>query len=159
MRLSDFHAAIRIRNGCVKVVDRNRKRFEGFPVFRNDPDVKVLNDEVFEKWSGCAPDASGLIADFGLGFAWLLNCDLDYERYGAPAKFQHSDLGAVSGEALILFAAQSPSLGCALPEHGFVFPVEWRYMLDADDPYSPLLPKPLIDLAKKIAEQRNVSRN
>lgn len=159
MRLSDFHAAIRIRNGCVKVVDRNRKRFEGFPVFRNEPDVNVLNDEVFEKWSGCAPDASGLIADFGLGFAWLLNCDLDYERYGAPAKFQHSDLGAVSGEALILFAAQSPSLGCALPEHGFVFPVEWRYMLDADDPYSPLLPKPLIDLAKKIAEQRNVSRN
>ena len=157
MNLSDFHTAIRAKIGSVKVVDRNNREFEGFPVYRNESIVNVMTNGLFEKWSTRKPDdALHFIADFGLGFAWILNRDLDYEKYGAPSKFQYADLGVVPGEALILFAATPPCPGGALPEHGFILPLEWRFNPSFDEPFSRLLPPPLISLARKIADQQKV---
>ena len=158
MRLSDFHSAINIKSGCVKVVDRKGHEFEIFPVHQTENIVTTITDAVFERWNTQKSDTLQFIADFGTGFAWLLNRNMDYERYGAPKKFDYADLSVVPGEALVLFASDCKDPEGALPSHGFVFPLEWRYLPEYDNPHSNLLPQALIDLGKKIAAQQNVSR-
>ena len=158
MKLSDFHSAINIKSGCVKVMDRNGHEFEFYPVYQTENIVTTITDTVFERWNTQKSDTLQFIADFGPGFAWLLNRNMDYERYGAPKKFDYSDLSVVPGEALVLFASDRKISEGALPEHGFVLPLEWRYLPEYDNPYSSLLPQALIDLGKKIAVQHKVSR-
>ena len=159
LRLSDFHSAVKIKSGSVKVLGRNNQESEGFPVYQNENIVNVLTDDIFEKWNRQGPEILSFCADFGPGLAWLLNRNLDYQRYGAPEKFDYADLDAVPGEALVLFAANCKSNGGALPERGFVLPLEWRFMPGDDEPHSRLLPQPLLDLARKIVIQQKVSRN
>ena len=159
LRLSDFHANLkRYRVGCVKVFDGNGNYSEFFPVFKKDRFHKILSNELFDKWASREADLLQFSIDFGMGLAWLLNCNLDYKRYGAPGKFLYPDLKPSPGEALILFAANSSYTGSSLPKYGFIFPLEWRYLPEYDNPHSSLLPEPLIDLAEKIARQHQVSR-
>ena len=158
MRLSDFHSAIKIKSGYVKVSDRQGHEIEIFPVYQTENIPHTVTEDVFEKWSTHNTDSLRFIADFGMGFAWLLNRNMDYERYGAPKKFDYADLSVVPGEALVLFATDRQNSNSALPTHGFVLPLEWRYLPEYDNPYSSLLPQALIDLGKKIAVQHKVSR-
>lgn len=158
MKLADFHSAINVKSGCVKVTDRNDHEFEIFPVYQNGNIVTTITDEAFEKWNTQNADTLRFEADFGVGFAWLLNLNMDYERYGAPAKFDYADLSVIPGEALTLFAADNKNSEGVLPAHGFVFPLEWRYLPEYDNPHSRLLPQPLIDLGRKIVAQQKVSR-
>jgi len=159
LRLSDFHSAVKIKSGCVKVAGPGDRESEGFPVYRNENIVNVLTDDIFEKWSSRKPETLSFCVDFGPGLAWLLDRNLDYQRYGAPEKFDYADLDAVPGEALPLFAANCGITGGSLPGHGFVLPLEWRFMPGDDEPHSRLLPEPLLDLARKIVIQQKVSRN
>ena len=158
MKLADFHSAINVKSGCVKVTDRNDHEFEIFPVYQNGNIVTTITDEAFEKWNTQKADTLQFEADFGVGFAWLLNLNMDYERYGAPKKFDYADLSVVPGEALTLFAANYKNSNGALPAQGFVFPLEWRYLPEYDNPHSSLLPQALIDFGRKIAAQQKVSR-
>ena len=158
LKLADFHALVKVKKSSVGVVEDNGKISEVFPVCTNKLPVHVLTEEHFANWGAQNTDTLQFIADFGMGFAWLLNRNMDYERYGAPKKFDYADLSVVPGEALVLFAADRQNSNSALPTHGFVFPLEWRYLPEYDNPYSSLLPQPLIDLGKKIAVQQKVSR-
>lgn len=157
MTLANFHSAIKIKSGCVKVSDcSNGQELEFFPVYQNTNIVKTITDDVFDEWRTEKSNTLKFLADFGVGFAWLLNREMNYERYGAPMKFNYADLSVVSGEALILFATNAKCENGVLPKHGFVLPLEWRYLRESVEPYSPLLPQALIDLGKKIAAQQKV---
>jgi len=155
LKLSEFHTVIEKKVGCVKIFD-SKKEFEAFPIHQPEQFVTVLTDELFQKWSSSSSDSARFIADFGTGLAWLLNRNMDYERYGAPGKFDYDDLDVVPQEALCLFGTNHQCDNGILPQHGFVFPLEWRFHPEYANPYSPLLPQPIIDLAKKIAEQQKV---
>ena len=158
LKLADFHALVKVKKSSVGVVEDNGKISEVFPVCTNKLPVHVVTEEHFANWGAQNTDTLQFIADFGMGFAWLLNRNMDYERYGAPKKFDYADLSVVPGEALVLFAAERQNSNSALPTHGFVFPLEWRYLPEYDNPYSTLLPQALIDLSKKIAAQQKFSR-
>jgi len=158
LKLSEYHNLVKVKKSNVYIIEDNGNVSEVFPVCTNELPVRVITDDVFEKWSTHNTDSLRFIADFGTGFAWLLNRDMDYERYGAPKKFDYADLSVVPGEALVLFASDCKNSEGALPDHGFVLPLEWRYLPEYDNPYSSLLPQPLIDLGKKIAVQQKVSR-
>ena len=155
LKLSDFHAAIEKKIGCVKILD-GKNELEVFPVHQPEQFVNTLTDEIFQKWSSSPSDSARFIADFGIGLAWLLNRNMDYERYGAPGKFDYNDLDVVPQEALCLFGTNHRGDSEVLPQHGFVFPLEWRFHPEYANPYSSLLPPPIIDLAKRIAEQQKV---
>ena len=158
LKLSEYHNLVKVKKGNVCIVEDNGNVSEVFPVCTNELPVRVVTEDSFAQWNTQKSDTLQFIADFGTGFAWLLNRNMDYERYGAPKNFDYADLSVVPGEALILFAYDCKNSEGALPDHGFVFPLEWRYLPEYDNPYSSLLPQALIDLGKKIAVQQKVSR-
>ena len=158
LKLSEYHNLVKVKKSNVYIIEDNGNVSEVFPVCTNELPVRVVTEDIFERWNTQKSDTLQFIADFGTGFAWLLNRDMDYERYGAPKKFDYADLSVVPGEALVLFATDRQNSNSALPTHGFVLPLEWRYLPEYDNPYSSLLPQPLIDLGKKIAVQQKVSR-
>ena len=157
LNLAEFHKLVKVKKSNVSVIEDNGNVSEVFPVYSNELPVHRLTTAIFERWSRQKADTLQFIADFGLGFAWLLNKDMDYERYGAPGKCEYSDLSVVPGEALILFAADNPVAQGVLPPHGFVFPLEWRYLPEYDNPHSELLPQALVELGRNIAAQQKVS--
>ena len=158
LKLLEFHELVKIKKCNVCILEDNGNVSEVFPVCTNELPVRIVTEDSFAKWATQKSDTLQFIADFGMEFAWLLNSNMDYERYGAPKKFDYSDLSVVPGEALVLFASDRKISEGALPEHGFVLPLEWRYLPEYDNPYSSLLPQALIDLGKKIAVQHKVSR-
>ena len=158
LKLSEYHELVKIKKCNVCVIEDNGNASEVFPVCTNELPVRVITENSFDKWSTQQSDTLQFIADFGTGFAWLLNRNMDYEWYGAPKNFDYADLSVVPGEALVLFASDCKNSEGVLPSHGFVFPLEWRYLPEYDNPHSNLLPQALIDLGKKIAAQQKVSR-
>ena len=158
LKLSEYHELVKIKKCNVCVIEDNGNASEVFPVCTNELPERIVTEDSFAKWETQKSDTLQFIADFGTGFAWLLNRNMDYERYGAPKNFDYADLSVVPGEALVLFAADSSNSQGVLPSHGFVFPLEWRYLPEYDNPHSNLLPQALIDLGKKIAAQQKVSR-
>lgn len=157
LKLSEYHNLVKVKKGNMCIVEDNGNVSEVFPVCTNEFPVRIVTEDIFAKWATQKSDTLQFTADFGMGFAWLLNRDMDYERYGAPKKFDYADLSVVPGEALILFASDCKNSEGALPGHGFVLPLEWRYLPEYDNPYSSLLPQALIDLGRKIAAQQKVS--
>ncbi len=161
INLRDFQCALNIKHCSVSLRVKNEELPLGYPMlipFDDEP-KKVIDDDVFLKWKSYDNDKFSefdFICDFGLPLAYLLNKNLNYQKYGAPEKIDYSLISAKSGEALVVFGSSDvmPN-NSPLPSDGFIFPLEWRLNIGYETLHSNLLPKAFFDLAGKISAQFN----
>lgn len=159
--LKDIQTAVYKNNGLFAVQIGTSQPIEGYPliVAPEDEPLKIIDDDLFIRWKDlCYSDSrtGKFIADFGVGLAYLLNENSDFQKYGSPAEIKHSQLLPTSGEAWVIFASSETfSNNGFLPVNGFIMPLEWRFHPECNNPHSTLLPPSFIELAKKISNQLN----
>lgn len=159
--LRDFQTDIdKHKGGKIALKLSDGTILNGVPHLKNYAPVKHISDEKILKYRSQKKEnnlLSELVRDFGSGFAFLLNNKLDYSRFGGAKQLDYSLLPHAGGEAWVIFAnSESKTAGC-LPEDGFVFPLEWRFHPEMEQPHSRLLPLTMIQLGEKIAGLLNAS--
>lgn len=161
VRLKDIHAEIKHDRGFFSLLMDGQGESEGYPFIKEKVQPKIIDDDLLEPWKDVvhSPNREGVfISFFGTGLAYLFNVELDFRRYGAPAEIAYRHLHPIPGEAWTLFAAvEKFGSNGFLPKNGFIFPLEWRFHPEYENPHSNLLPQSILDLGKKIVSQFNAS--